>query len=84
MRKAIDKISSELNDVLDEIEKLKQDFVPLYKKERMLKEKTTVKEGVREGNAGILSALKNCQKEINHIKRNKIQLLLRRIEFGDG
>lgn len=48
MRKGIDKIGSELNDVLDEIEKLKQDFVPLYKKERMLKEKTTVKKGVRE------------------------------------
>ena len=70
VRKGIDKIGFELNDVLNEIEKLKQDLALLYKKERMFKEKTTIEDGGRGGNADILSALETCQKEINRIKRS--------------
>jgi hypothetical protein len=74
VRKGIDKICSELEDVLDEIEKLKQDLALLYKKERMLKEKTIIEDGERGGKADILSALEICQKEINRIKRSTNKL----------
>ncbi len=68
VRKGIDKIYSELRDVLDEIGGLNQELVPFYKEERMLKEKTIIK-GKRDGDADTLSALETCQKEINRIKR---------------
>jgi hypothetical protein len=45
VRKGIDKIHSELRDVLDEIGGLNQELVPFYKEERMLKEKTILKDG---------------------------------------
>lgn len=70
VRKGIDKICSELRDVLDEIGRLNQELVPFYREERMLKEKTIIKDGKREGDADTLSALETCQKEINRIKRS--------------
>lgn len=70
VRKGIDKICSELKEVLHEIGKLKQDLALLYKIERMLKEKTSIEDGERGGNADILSAMETCQKEINRIKRS--------------
>lgn len=62
VRKGIDKIHSELRDVLDEIGGLNQELVPFYKEERMLKEKTILKDGKHDGDADTLSALETCQK----------------------
>lgn len=70
VRKGIDKICSELKDVLDELGGLDQELVPFYKEERMLKETTAIKDGEREGDANTLSTLETCQKEINRIKRS--------------
>jgi len=69
VKMSIDKISSELKDELDEVEILKQQLVPLYGEERKLKEKTTISNGKRVGDADILSALKMCQKKMNKIIR---------------
>lgn len=70
VRRGIDKIHSELRDVLDEIGVLNQELVPFYKEERKLKEKTIIRDGKREGDADTLSALETCQKEINRKKRS--------------
>jgi hypothetical protein len=70
VRKGIDKICSELKDVLDEIRGLDQELVPFYKEERLLKETTIIKDGKRKADADTLSALETCQKEINRIKRS--------------
>jgi len=61
--------------VIDEIEKQRQKRERTCDKERMLKEKTTIGEGKRKGDADVLSALESCDKYIKSIDRriNKIK-----------
>lgn len=75
LKKASDKLRSELKEVLDEIKEQEQKRERICDKERTLKEKTTIKEGKREGDTDILSELEDCDKEIRSIDRkiNKIK-----------
>jgi len=69
LEKSIGAIRFELKEVLDEIEKCKVEREQLCDLERTLKEQTTIKEGKREGDANILSALDDCDRKIKSIDR---------------
>ncbi len=75
LKKSLDKLRPELKGAINEIERQKQKREQLCDKERMLKERSTIKEGKREGDGDTLSALETYDKEIKSIDReiNKIK-----------
>ncbi len=69
LEKSIGAIRFELKEVLDEIENCKVEREQLCDLERTLKEQTTIKDGKREGDVNILSALEDCDRKIKTIDR---------------
>ena len=69
LEKSMETIRFELKKAIDDIKKCKLKRDKLCDNERRLKEQTTIKEGKREGEAKVLSALEECNRKIKSIDR---------------
>lgn len=69
LKRAIGQLRRKLRVPLDEIEKIEQELKTLYIKERKLREKSQIKQGIRHLRIKDTEQLKKCEKEINKHKR---------------
>lgn len=71
IKEAIDQLKIKLKDPLSEIEKIDKEFTPLYRRERILREKSKIKFGDRILNKADSEKLKETEREISKCLRRQ-------------